>query len=153
MRTPFNIQLRSYFKANDHSVRVGERLAEVFLKVLDSYRIPPSQILSVTTDNASNNEKMMRVMVKKLREKGVRFSVTEQWIPCFAHTLNLGVQAALQKLKIAPTERDDVDQDTYLEEEPIKKLRVLIVKVSIEVYDVHDLNGVQNSTAFKPISP
>lgn len=85
----------------------------------------------------------MKVMVKKLREKGVRFAVNEQWIPCFAHTLNLGVQAALQKLKIAPTENDDVDQDTYLEEEPIKKLRVLIVKVSIQIQRRSLFNGVQ----------
>ena len=72
----------------------------------------------------------MKFLTKKLCEQGVVFTANEQWIPCFAHTLNLGVQAALSELRIAPTGNDDVDQESYVEDEPVTKLRVLIIKVS-----------------------
>ena len=53
----------------------------------------------MTTDNASNNKKMISMMAKKLKRKNKNFTV-KRHIPCFAHILNLVIQSAIKSFDI-----------------------------------------------------
>ena len=53
----------------------------------------------MTTDNASNNKKMIAMMAKKLKRDNKNFTA-KRHIPCFAHILNLVVQSAIKSFDI-----------------------------------------------------
>ena len=53
----------------------------------------------MTTDNASNNKKMIPMMTKKLKRENKNFTAKTH-IPCFAHILNLVVQSAIKSFDI-----------------------------------------------------
>ena len=53
----------------------------------------------MTTDNASNNKKMISMMAKKLKRENKNF-IAKRHIPCFAHILNLVVQSAIKSFDI-----------------------------------------------------
>ena len=53
----------------------------------------------MTTDNASNNKKMIAMMAKKLKRENKNFT-TKRHIPCFAHIVNLVVQSAIKSFDI-----------------------------------------------------
>ena len=53
----------------------------------------------MTTNNASNNKKMIAMMAKKLKRENKNFTV-KRHIPCFAHILNLVVQSAIKSFDI-----------------------------------------------------
>ncbi|OAV94125.1 hypothetical protein PTTG_27098 [Puccinia triticina 1-1 BBBD Race 1] len=70
----------------------GEYLANTVQLVVKKFGIQ-EKICGVVSDNAKNNE----VMVNKLKKlKWSRFKGDAQWIRCFAHVLNLIVQAILR---------------------------------------------------------
>ena len=56
----------------------------------------------MTTDNASNNKKMIAMMAKKLKRKNKNFTI-KRHIPCFAHILNLIIQSAIKSFDIPST--------------------------------------------------
>lgn len=68
----------------------GERLALSLIHVFEDYGISKSQVLTITVDNASNNDTMMKTLITKgyLRNG-------EHHIRCFAHILNLTAQDLL----------------------------------------------------------
>ena len=53
----------------------------------------------MTTDNASNNKKMIAIRAKKLKRDNKNFTA-KRHIPCFAHILNLVVQSAIKSFHI-----------------------------------------------------
>ncbi|OAV91103.1 hypothetical protein PTTG_28064 [Puccinia triticina 1-1 BBBD Race 1] len=70
----------------------GEYLAKTVALVADKFGIQ-DRICGLVSDNAKNNE----VMVKELKKlKWPRFRGEPSWIRCFAHILNLIVQAILR---------------------------------------------------------
>lgn len=63
----------------------------------------------MTTDNASSNKTMIKALVKKLGGCNTMFGENRH-IPCFAHILNLTVQAAFKSFTLQPSE-DEVDDE------------------------------------------
>ena len=53
----------------------------------------------MTTDNASNNKKMIDMMAKKLKRENKNFTA-KRHIPCFAHILNLVFQSTINSFHI-----------------------------------------------------
>ena len=81
----------------------GIHLAEAFAGMLEQFRIG-EKILSVTCDNASNNDKMVAEMPKSL----TCFSPVNH-TRCFAHILNLVAKSLLKQFDTKPDENDQGD--------------------------------------------
>ncbi|OAV87314.1 hypothetical protein PTTG_29479 [Puccinia triticina 1-1 BBBD Race 1] len=114
----------------------GEYLAKTVALVADKFGIQ-DRICGIVSDNAKNNE----VMVKELKKlKWPRFKGEPHWIQCFAHILNLIVQAILrpfgtQKQKKTANGRpisSDVDSDESQSEDgdAEEKIRVELQSLS-----------------------
>ena len=56
----------------------------------------------MTTDNSSNNKKMIAMIAKKLKRENNNFSA-KRHIPCFAHILNIVVQSTIKSFVIPST--------------------------------------------------
>ncbi|XP_078447664.1 putative transcriptional regulator tpeD [Wolffia australiana] len=74
----------------------GSNLATIVVEVAYHYGIE-SKICAITTDNASNNRTMIASIVEKLKTVNPQFMM-DQHVPCFAHILNLVVQARLKEV-------------------------------------------------------
>lgn len=57
------------------------------------------QIFCVTTDNASSNSTFATKLAENTSGQPVPFDI-DNWIRCFAHIINLAVQAALNAIKL-----------------------------------------------------
>ena len=55
----------------------------------------------MTTDNAVNNKKMIRILAEKMQHQNRYFTPRRQ-VLCFAHILNLVVQAAMKTFDVEP---------------------------------------------------
>ena len=86
----------------------GELLAQEVLNALNDFDLA-EKLFCITTDNASNNGKLMKCLRKLLRIQGIKWSAQKNHISCMNHVLNLAVQAFLKKIKaLAP----EVDKET-----------------------------------------
>jgi hAT family C-terminal dimerisation region len=86
----------------------GVNLAEHVLKVLHEYQIF-DKLYCITTDNASNNTKMIKVMECELKEKDdIIWSGMSHHIPCLAHSINLAIRDFLRVVKVR-TLSEEVD--------------------------------------------
>ena len=81
----------------------GIHLAEAFAGMLEQFRIS-EKILSVTCDNASNNDKMVTEMPKSL----TCFSPVK-CTQCIAHILKLVTKSLLKQFDTKPDENDQGD--------------------------------------------
>lgn len=80
----------------------GHRLATHLLTVIHKYQIQ-SKLFCITTDNASNNYKMMKELSKLLlHHDGIVWNGTRNHVPCLAHVLNLAVKAFLREINVQP---------------------------------------------------
>ncbi|CAB4403650.1 unnamed protein product [Rhizophagus irregularis] len=103
----------------------GANIKEAFLKSLSSYNIE-SNILGVTTDNASNNITFLQAVENELSKKFIRFESKDKHVRCLAHVMNLAAQQALTMLKaIEDNEPSNQNSGGSL----IHKLRTLIKKI------------------------
>lgn len=82
----------------------ADALSRVLLAVLQRFHLTKS-VRGITTDNASTNNKMLRILEKTLPT----FKAKENHIRCMAHIINLAVQELLSHLRVSPT--DQVDQE------------------------------------------
>lgn len=77
------------------------------------------QVLAITTDNASNNDALMKCIKDKWAKRGIVFDEYRQHNRCMAHIINLAVQDALSELRVCPTnadeEEDGVDDEESME--------------------------------------
>jgi hypothetical protein len=71
--------------------------------VLDEFKIG-GKILSVTCDNASNND----TMVEELETRLTKFSTVNR-TRCFAHILNLVAKSLLKQFDVKPSKKKDND--------------------------------------------
>ena len=97
----------------------GAKLAREIFKTLDEFNIA-EKLYCITTDNASNNTKAMRMLAKLLRRhKGVIWEWEENHISCLNHVINIAVQAFLKKIICLdnPDEEEESDDDEDGEEE------------------------------------
>ncbi|CAB5157831.1 unnamed protein product [Rhizophagus irregularis] len=77
----------------------GENLHEVFVKCCVDMRIL-TKIMACTTDNASNNDTLMKALEKTCKDRNIEFTAYNNHIQCLAHIINLAAQDALSTLKV-----------------------------------------------------
>ncbi|CAB5371644.1 unnamed protein product [Rhizophagus irregularis] len=58
------------------------------------------QIIACTTDNASNNDTLMKALEKTCKDRNIEFTAHNNHIRCLAHIINLAAQDALTTLKV-----------------------------------------------------
>ncbi|GBC48644.2 zinc finger BED domain-containing protein RICESLEEPER 2-like [Rhizophagus irregularis DAOM 181602=DAOM 197198] len=87
----------------------GKNIKEFFLKSLKDFGIM-TKILSITTDNASNNNTFLEEVSNELAEKNIEFDNVNQHVRCLAHIINLAAQEALKSLKATV----NISEDEFL---------------------------------------
>ena len=118
--TPESVLLDIVKCAQSHT---GTNLTSTFAKVLKDFGISDkvcsnkndnlfiliqSQILAITCDNASSNDKM----INKLAAKLVEFPGAPNCACCFAHILNLVVKSIMHQFDLAGTRSDATQEST-----------------------------------------
>ena len=85
-----------------HTTHTGRHIAYDIFDSLCEFGIQ-NKLFCITTDNASNNYKMIKELSFLLRDNDcILWPGDSRHIPCLAHVLNLALQAFLNKLNIAP---------------------------------------------------
>ena len=81
----------------------GAILAQVVNSVLEKHKIS-DRVLSITTDNASNNGTLIKELNSYINEAMAKgfFNGKITHIPCLAHVLQLALKALLGKIRLAP---------------------------------------------------
>jgi hypothetical protein len=86
----------------------GALLAQKVLDALNDFDLA-EKLFCITTDNASNNYKLMKCLRKLLKRQGIVWSAQRNHVNCMNHVLNLAVQAFLKKIKVlAPAIDEDI---------------------------------------------
>jgi len=84
----------------------GSMLAEEVFNTLKEYDIT-SKLLCITTDNASNNTKLMKELSKKLHQLcNIKWDYKAHHILCLNHVINLVVEAFLKAIKVVNISKD-----------------------------------------------
>lgn len=120
----------------------GENMARIVSELLHELDIK-CKVLSITGDNASNNETLVEELNSSLYEKfakgpnTLRFCGQESYIRCLAHVLNLIVKKLLVTLRSgdrrsAEASIELVSQNRYLNttDSALARLRVLAIWIS-----------------------
>ena len=90
-----------------HTTHTGRHIAQYIFDSLCEFGIQ-NKLFCITTDNASNNYKMIKELSFLLRDNDcILWPGDSRHIPCLAHVLNLAVQAFLKKLNIAPMTEEE----------------------------------------------
>jgi len=89
------------------NVHSGSKLASILNKLLQKFNIH-NQVISITTNNASNNSPMIKEVNEHLQEafENHRFLDGKiQHIPCLAHIAQLALRDLLGKIRLRPTNK------------------------------------------------
>jgi hypothetical protein len=84
-----------------HGSHTGAHLSQTVLQILKEHNID-DRVLSITTDNASNNNTMM-IGVQEMVQSQVLSETSVFRIPCIAHVIQLSLKDLLGKIKAHPT--------------------------------------------------
>ncbi|CAG8737180.1 27045_t:CDS:1 [Racocetra persica] len=76
----------------------GENLCNAFVKSCNKLEIL-SKLFAITSDNATNNDTLMKYLEDIYRSKNILFDANKFHCHCIAHILNLVVQDILKHLK------------------------------------------------------
>ena len=77
----------------------GEALADEVYNILEKYELF-EKLFCITMDNASNNEKMMRYLSRRLKnEQGIDWDPYEHHVACLNHVINLAVDDFMKAIK------------------------------------------------------
>jgi hypothetical protein len=82
----------------------GSNLSETVFQVLQEHGIT-DRVLSITTDNASNNNTMMLSLQDVIQSQGLTNTSVFR-IPCLAHVIQLSLKQLLGKMKVEPTNQE-----------------------------------------------
>ena len=102
-----------------HGPHTGENMAAVLEELLEDFRLQDKvsglpylvicgalltqwkQIISITTDNASNNKTLIEHLATSIDNgsSSTPWTPKEHWVRCFAHILNLVEQAVLETVR------------------------------------------------------
>ena len=93
-----------------HGSHSGASLSEVLFKLLQEYQIT-DRVLTVTTDNASNNVTLMASVHDAIESLQSANDVVIIRIPCIAHVIQLSLKDLLGKMKAAP--KNDVAEQAW----------------------------------------
>ncbi|KAI9430359.1 hypothetical protein F5148DRAFT_990587, partial [Russula earlei] len=67
---------------------LGKNMAEVVWETLELYRLK-GRIITITMDNASNNNTMMTTLEACCYAEGIRLSARDSRMRCMPHTIHL----------------------------------------------------------------
>ena len=119
----------------------GENMGAIVLQLLDELDLE-RKLLSITADNASNNETLIDEVETGLREQflhtessnALRFRGQDSYIRCLAHVLNLIVKEILKTLKLGDRKLAEESVELILQHQYINttdsalaRLRVLAI--------------------------
>jgi hypothetical protein len=96
----------------------GVNLAEVLLKLLQKHHIE-KRVLTITTDNASNNSTLIESIQDSLQLLESSSDSTIIRIPCMAHVIQLCLGELLGKMKAIP--KNNNPETEWCEEERIRQ--------------------------------
>ena len=84
-----------------------EALADEVYNILEKYELF-EKLFCITMDNASNNEKMMRYLSRRLKnEQGIDWDPYEHHVTCLNHVINLAVDDFMKAIKGYMQETED----------------------------------------------
>lgn len=83
-----------------HGSHSGAHLSETVIQILKKHGID-NRVLSITTDNASNNSTMM-ASVQEIAKSPALSETSIFWIPCITHVIQLSLKELLGKMKANP---------------------------------------------------
>ena len=83
-----------------HDQHISQSIIVKLYIILNKYNLT-HQLLTITTDNCSNNESMWRVLSEHFESKNYAWNVVINIIFCFAHIIQLTVKDLLDFLKIS----------------------------------------------------
>ncbi len=101
-----------------------EMMTKIVVDILKKYNLE-NRLLAVTTDNASNNEKMRKNIKKILKKIDVEWDHEKNHVSCIAHVIQLAINELLESMKaFAVNDRmndvfhedclNDIDKETEL---------------------------------------
>ncbi|PKK55939.1 hypothetical protein RhiirC2_671801, partial [Rhizophagus irregularis] len=108
----------------------GENLASKLFEVLKEFELL-QKILGISTDNASNMNKMFSKFESICEYEGIEFIAKNQRVHCLAHIINLAVQNILKTLK----EEAPENENEILQENTSASTLGVIAKVSYIIYN------------------
>ena len=79
----------------------GRAMAGVLKRVLDFHEITKDQIMTITSDNASPNDKLVTELKKALSIIDKEIGDVNR-VPCLAHVIQLAVKSLVEHMKIKP---------------------------------------------------
>jgi hypothetical protein len=89
-----------------HGPHTGNNLSDVLHRLLEERKLL-DRIFSVTTDNATNNDTMIRALQERLISIGAissRESIVR--VPCMAHVIQLCLKQLLGHIRAAPKNKE-----------------------------------------------
>jgi hypothetical protein len=92
-----------------HGTHNGSNLSSVIFQVLQEHEIT-NRILSITTDNASNNNTMMVRLQESIQSQNLSSNATIIQIPCITHVIQLSLNQLLGKMKANPV-NDSIERE------------------------------------------
>jgi hypothetical protein len=84
-----------------HGTHSGRNLANVFLDTLAAANIPKERVLTITSDNASNNSKLVKCLNNALDILDTTFGRLSR-VPCLSHVIQLALKELVTHIKITP---------------------------------------------------
>lgn len=79
----------------------GVNLSVVLLDLLQQHQIA-DQVLTITTDNASNNNTLMSNIQESVQSLGLDDGISIIRVPCIAHVIQLSLKQLLGQMKANP---------------------------------------------------
>ena len=92
-----------------HGTHTGVNLGSVLFDLLQKHRIE-NRVLTITTDNASNNSKLAESIQDSLQSLEIPNQAPVIRVPCMAHVIQLSLKELLGKMKANPkNNREDME--------------------------------------------
>ena len=93
-----------------HGVHSGANLSKVLFELLQEHQIT-DRVLSVTTDNASNNKTLITSIQEATESLKSNDNITMIRVPCVAYVIQLSLKDLLGKMKAIP--KNDTAEQTW----------------------------------------
>jgi hypothetical protein len=121
-----------------HGSHTGASLSETVIRVFQEHGII-DRVLSITTDNASNNNTMIQGVQEMVQSQALSKTSVFR-VPCIVHVLQLSLNALLGKIRANPTNDEAETQWSDANTETLqstlrqssKDIRATLRKVSIQ---------------------
>lgn len=122
----------------------GAHLSQKVIQILQEHNIN-DRVLSITTDNASNNNTMM-LGVQEMVQSHVLSETSVFRIPCIAHVIQLSLKDLLGKIKANPTNKEAESEwpDARMQSlqtnsrRPTRDIVITLKKVSISPHSLYN---------------